>query len=91
MAGKTLTKLTTGTKIRIKEGTALPEFPEITCGGWTGEVMDQIGKKTNPRYVIQWDDATVEQFDDNYISQCESKNLYHLMACFEPEDLETVE
>ncbi|MEZ6047025.1 MAG: hypothetical protein R3C11_15875 [Planctomycetaceae bacterium] len=91
MAGKTLTKLTAGTRIRIKEGTPLPEFPEIVCGGWTGEIMEQIGKKTSPRFVLQWDEQTVSQFDDDFIAQCESKNLYHLMACFEAEDLEIVE
>ncbi|MAT14177.1 MAG: hypothetical protein CMJ46_02795 [Planctomyces sp.] len=91
MAGKTLSKLSAGTRIRIKEGTPLPEFAEINCGGWTGEIMDQIGKKASPRYVIQWDEETVAQFDDEYVTQCEARNLYHLMACFEPDDLETVE
>ncbi|QDU79018.1 hypothetical protein Pla110_07220 [Polystyrenella longa] len=91
MAGKTLTKLTAGTKVRVKDGTPLPEFPDTDCGGWTGEIMEHIGKKSSPRYVLQWDDNTVAQFDEEYIAQCEEKKLFHLMACFEAEELEVAE
>lgn len=91
MAGKTMTKLAAGMKVRVKEGVPVPEFPERTCSHWTGEIVDLIGKKSAPKYVIQWDDETVAGFDDEYIKACEEKNLYHLMGCFEIDDLEEID
>ena len=45
-----------GTKIRVKEGIASPEFPDFSYSGWVGSVVELTGKKSARKYVIEWDD-----------------------------------
>ncbi len=40
--------------MRVKEGTGVPEFDDVMCGGWTGAVDNLIGQsKPDPKYVIE--------------------------------------
>ena len=80
--------LSPGTTVRVKPGVSVPEFPAVSCAGWSGTVVECVGTKTAPKYVIEWDEATVEQMPRSYIEQCESQNLFYRMACLSSEDLE---
>ena len=85
---KTSDKLTVGTRIRTKTGVTAPEFPEVSCEGWTGRVNDLTGKKSDPKYVIEWDESIIESMPVAYVEQCEQKNLFYRMACFAGDELE---
>ncbi|MBW3541876.1 MAG: hypothetical protein KY476_16530 [Planctomycetes bacterium] len=74
--------------VRVRAGVAAPEFPEIDCGGWTGRVSELIGAKTDPKYVVEWDHATLARLPKGYEARCEEKGLYYRMSCFAPDELE---
>lgn len=80
--------LAPGTRIRVKSGVTIPEFPDVECGGWTGSIAELTGKKADPKYVIEWDDAVVAAMPRAYVEQCEEGQIYYRMACFGRDDLE---
>jgi len=84
-------KLSPGQKIRIKPGVTAPEFPDVSCAGWTGTIMELIGKKTDPQYVVEWDAATLDAMPQSYQDQCEERNLTYSYSCFSLSDMEVVE
>ena len=89
---RTSRKLKVGTRVRVKDGTAVPEFPDVVCGGLAGVVDNLIGKsKPDPKYVIEWDDSTIEAMPPEYLSRCEESGLFYRMACFERDDLDVIE
>jgi len=77
-----------GTRVRVRDGVCVPEFPSVTCSGWTGSVADIIGGKANPRYVVEWDASTLQAMPPDYVGECERQSLLHTMACLPPESLE---
>ncbi|WP_166821398.1 hypothetical protein [Thalassoroseus pseudoceratinae] len=79
-----------GTPVRVRPGITAPEFPDVECAGWTGVVRDTIGKKSDPQYVVEWDDATISAMPDGYEQQCEEKNLLFSMSCFTEAQLEPI-
>jgi hypothetical protein len=83
--------LSPGQPIRIKPGITAPEFPDVSCGGWTGVIMERIGKKTDPQYVVEWDEATLNIMPASYKDQCEARNLMYSYSCFSSSDLEVLE
>jgi len=92
MKTKTRRKLSTGTRVAVKKGVAAPEFPDVDCAGWTGTVMDTVGKKSDPtKYVIEWDESVIDSMPDAYLRQCEEQSLFYRMACFAPDQIEVVE
>ena len=80
-----------GMNIRVRAGVSAPDLPEFTVEGWTGTIAELTGKKTNRKYIIQWDDATVAKMPPEYLEQCEQKQLYHLMVCLTADDIEADE
>jgi hypothetical protein len=80
--------LAPGTRIRVKAGVTIPEFPSVDCGGWTGQVAELTGKKAEPKYVIEWDETVVASMPKEYVEVCEKNGLYYRMACFPRENLE---
>jgi hypothetical protein len=77
-----------GTPIRVREGVTAPEFPGVSCAGWTGVVRDHIGPKASPQIVVEWDEATLAVIPPAYKDQCEERNLLYTMSCFAEADLE---
>jgi len=69
----------------------MPEFPDVACDGWTGTISETIGKKSDPKYVIEWDDAIVDALPKSYIDLCEEKKFFYRMACFGRDAFEIVE
>lgn len=80
--------LAAGTRIRVKPGVSVPEFSEVSCEGWTGTIAELTGKKTDPKYVIEWDEETVGKMPPSYVQACESQNLYYRMAYFGGDEIE---
>jgi len=83
-------KLSPGQRIRIKPGVSAPEFPDVSCDGWTGAVMELIGKKSDPQYVVEWDAETLAAMPQSYKDQCEERNLTFSYSCFAYDDMEAV-
>ena len=83
--------LSAGARIRVRPGVTVPEFPEVACAGWTGRIAEIAGKKADPKYVIEWDEAVVEAMPRSYVEQCEQQGLFYRMACFSADEIELLE
>ena len=79
-----------GSQVKIKEGVSAPDLPEFTLAGWTGTVMERAGKKNARKYMIEWDQSTLDRMPPKYLKQCQEQKLYHLMVCLTGDALETV-
>ena len=84
-------KLSAGDTVRAKPGVTAPEFPDVLCEGWTGRIAELIGKKSDPKYVIEWDDEVVKAMPESYVKKCEETHLFYRMACFKGDEIERVE
>ena len=91
MAKKGASKLTGGSAVRVKEGVCLPEFPDISIAGWTGEVMETKGRGATLQYIIQWDAATVDAMPQSYRDHCEEQGLFYEMVCLPKDEVELKE
>ncbi|MCA9074240.1 MAG: hypothetical protein KDA93_04340 [Planctomycetaceae bacterium] len=81
MAKKKSSKLAAGAEIRIKPGTPLPEFPNVSIDDWTGMILETKGRGADLQYIIEWDDTTVAMMPQSYQDQCEEQGLFFRMAC----------
>lgn len=90
MAKKKSTGGLEGSRIRVKPGVNSPEFPEISLAGWTGVVAELTGKAPDQKVIIEWDSQTLAAMPPEYVSQCESGQLYHAMASLNESDVEVV-
>ncbi|MCA9024179.1 MAG: hypothetical protein KDA86_03090 [Planctomycetaceae bacterium] len=88
MAKKKSSKLTTGAAVRIKQGTPLPEFPDVCIDDWTAIILETKGRGADLQYIIEWDDATVEKMPQSYQDQCEEQGLFFRMACLPADQVE---
>jgi len=80
-----------GTPVRVKEGVTSPDVPDFSLAGWTGAVSEVAKKKPPRKYMIEWDQSTLDAMPADYLEFCEQKQLYHLMICLEEEQIEAVE
>ncbi len=87
---KTSAKFKKGDRVQVKEGINLPEFSEYSCSGWTGTIVDLLGKKSDPKVVIEWDDAIIDSMPEDYVKLCEEKQLFYRMACLTGPEIETL-
>ena len=81
-------ELAVGTKVRVKDGVKAPDLPEFSLAGWTGAIVELSGKKSGRKYIIEWDGDTLQNMPPDYLKQCEARQLFHLMACLNAEDVE---
>jgi len=88
---KTSRALPVGAQVKIKAEVALPEFPQFLCAGWTGKVIDTLGKKSDPRYVIEWDETIIDAMPSEYVTQCEAQNLFYRYVCLTRDEIMPVE
>jgi hypothetical protein len=91
MAKKGASSLSSGTAVRVNDGVSLPEFPEISISGWTGEVIETKGRGAAMQYIIQWDEQTISAIPQDYRDHCEEHGLTHEMVCLPKGDVEAVE
>ncbi len=75
-------KLAAGSRITIKPGVTIPEFPDVDAGGWSGMVVETKGKGADMKCIVEWDDQTVGLIPQSYKDHCEKTGLYFMMACF---------
>ena len=81
MAKRKSSKLSAGTPIRVNDGVAMPEFPQVDITGWTGTVSEAQGRGADIKYIVEWDDATNQRMPQEYVDHCEQHGLYAGMAC----------
>ena len=87
MAKSKSSKLSAGTLIRVNDGVAMPEFPEVDISGWTGAVSESQGRGADIKYIVEWDAATSQRMPAPYVDHCEQNGLYAGMACLKAGDL----
>ena len=88
---KTTGGIAVGTRVRVKPDVTAPEFPDVSCGGWTGTVVDVTGARSaEPKFVIEWDGDTLAAMPESYRTQCEQQNLLSTMACLPRDDFEAI-
>ena len=80
-------ELKKGKQIRVNASVAAPDIPEILIENWTGIIVEVIGKKGARKYMIEWDEATLDAMPAEYTEKCEELRLYHKMACLIGDDL----
>ncbi len=80
-----------GTIIRVKDGVISPEFPDVSYAGWAGSVVELTGKKSSRKYVIEWDDQTIDDMPTGYRDLCEESSLFYRMACFDAKQIERID
>ena len=90
MAKKKATGGLEGSRIRVKPGVQSPEFPEISLGGWTGTVTETSGKAPDQKVIVEWDVSTLAAMPADYLSKCESGQLYHVMASLRSDNVEPI-
>ena len=83
--------LSTGTKVRVKDGVLAPDLPEFEIGGWTGTITQVTGKKEKQKFFLEWDEPTLSAMDEKFKQACEAKQLYYLMSCLTKDDIEPAE
>jgi hypothetical protein len=89
MATKQATaKLPIGTSIVVCDGVDSPDFSDVSFAGWAGTIVELSGKKSDPKYIIEWDDATYEAMPASYRSRCEEQHLFDRMAYVTRPDIE---
>ena len=77
-----------GDHVRVKSGVVAPELADVSCAGWTGRIMERVGKKAEPKYVVGWDESTLAALPQGYREQCEQTGLLYEMSCFAAGELE---
>jgi hypothetical protein len=77
-----------GTRIRVKAGVPSSEFPEVSIAGWSGAVVETSGKPPALKLIVEWDAATLAAMPADYVSRCETQQLFYRMACLNVADVE---
>ena len=87
MANSKSSKLDAGTRIRVRDGVAMPEFDDVDISGWTGAVAESQGRGAEIKYIVEWDAATMDRMPQSYRQHCEANGLYAGMACLAGSDV----
>jgi hypothetical protein len=80
-----------GTFVRVKEGVTSPDMPDFPLAGWTGAIAEVAKKKPPRKYMVEWDQKTLDGMPAEYLQFCEQKQLYHLMICLAEDEIEPAE
>ncbi len=83
MAAEKTAKLPVGTRVVVNDDVTSPDFPDVSFAGWTGTIVEYLGKKADPRYIVEWDAETLSGMPADYASRCEEQQLFAAMACLE--------
>jgi len=77
-----------GQRVKVTEGVAMPEFPDLSIAGWTGSVLETSGTGGKMKVILEWDAETQEKLPESYRAHCESQGLVSTMACLPAAELE---
>jgi hypothetical protein len=61
--------------VRVKPGTADPDFPDIPLGGWAGTITEVDQRSAPPTYLIEWNKHTLDHMHPVYRKRCERDGL----------------
>lgn len=67
-----------GDIVKVKEGVADPDFEELTIADWQGTIIEAEpinAKGECPRYLIRWDNKTLNEMSDEYLERAEIEGL----------------
>ncbi|REJ86427.1 MAG: hypothetical protein DWQ34_17880 [Planctomycetota bacterium] len=87
MAKRRSAKLSAGSSIRVLDGVAMPESPDVDISGWTGVVTETKGRGAQLKLIIEWDKETLDRMPASYRKSCEDTGLYYGMACLPASDV----
>jgi len=91
MAKRKSSKLGAGSLIRVNDGVAMPESPQIDISGWTGSISESQGRGADIKYIVEWDAKTRGRMPAEYVAHCEQHGLTPDMACLKGTDVSAVE
>ncbi|MFO1094753.1 MAG: hypothetical protein U0992_15820 [Planctomycetaceae bacterium] len=91
MAKSKSAKLSAGSLIRVNDGVAMPEFPQVDISGWSGAISESQGRGADIKYIVEWDAATRGRMPAEYVAHCEQQGLTPDMACLKGTDLSAAE
>jgi hypothetical protein len=90
MKNKT-SKFKKGDIVRVLPGVKDPDF-KISISGWSGTVEEiDLTENGSWLYTIMWAQYTLSVAGDDYVSQCEIKNLDFEIIYLNENELELVE
>lgn len=87
MAKRRSSKPSAGQRVRVNDGVTMPEFPDLSIGGWTGMILETQGRGSSAKVILEWDDAALDSMPQKYREQCEGQNILHTMACLPMNDV----
>ncbi len=64
-----------GSRVRVRNGTKDPDFPDIPLGGWTGTVLEAANADEGQTYLVEWDETSLRQMHPVYRRRCERDGL----------------
>ncbi len=91
MAKSKSSKLGAGTRIRVNDGVAMPEFDDVDISGWTGAVAESQGRGADIKYIVEWDAHSMDRMPESYRQHCEANGLFAGMACLPGSDVSAVD
>jgi len=77
-----------GDRVRVKPGTADPNFKDIPLGGWAGTISELDRRSNPPTYLIEWNQHTLDQIHPIFRTRCERDGLDVESAWLGEADLE---
>lgn len=74
-------KLSGGDEIVIRDGEKMPEFPEISIGGWTGTVLESRGRGDGLKYIVEWSEETQKIIPNEFRDAADLQQVATELAC----------
>ena len=81
-------KFAVGDRVRVKYGTADPDFPDIPLGGWAGTISEVRHDGKTHLYLIEWSQFTLDNMPAIFRKRCERDGLDEESSWLGEEDLE---
>lgn len=60
-----------GSQVRVKPGTADPDYTDIPLGGWSGTIVDVEEGRQGRTYLVEWDQRTLAAQHPVYLRRCD--------------------
>jgi hypothetical protein len=78
-----------GDAVVVKSGIADPDFSDMLLDGCVGTIIE-VGQETSPiRYLVRWNQRTLESLPLTYHERCESEDLISNQMWLFEDDLDS--
>ncbi len=77
-----------GALVRVRPGTADPDFGDVPLGGWAGVIREVDQRSSPPLYLIAWNKHTLDNMHPVYRKRCERDGLDFESMWLSEEDVE---